>query len=109
MDGLYLGHCIFLLFQEAFEACHKRIRDIYERGSRCHDQEALEDIINKLILESDPSIRKPNFKLPPLHEDDESHPDVIMLVSIAFTQCGKDVNLLSLEQFFMKSIYGKIY
>ena len=42
--------------------------------------QALEDILNKLILESDPSIRK--YEKPkPLHNDPEDHPDVIMLVS----------------------------
>ena len=42
--------------------------------------QALEDILNKLIIESDPSIRK--YSRPQaLHNDPEDHPDVIMLVS----------------------------
>ena len=78
-------HCVVLhlsyLCKEAFEACHKRIRAIYERGSRCQDDEALEDIINKMILESDPSLRKP-YKRPAENEDPSDHPAVLKLVTI---------------------------
>ena len=67
------------IFQEPFESCHKRIRDILAHNARCHFEESIEDVLNRLILESDPELRTYEKKRSE-NDDPEDHPAVLLLV-----------------------------
>ena len=73
-------------FKEPFEACHKRIRMLRAQNARCRNDKFQEDVLHRLMLESDPDIRSykkesflANFPFREIQEDD-FHPDVILMV-----------------------------